>query len=63
LPNATQKNGFCTPTIDLSASGIDLSNVTQLTVGLERTGPSGGTGIVFIDDILLYGSAAGVPVP
>jgi hypothetical protein len=40
--------------IDLAALGINLSNVTQLSIGFERTGPSGGTGVVFIDDIRLY---------
>jgi hypothetical protein len=47
--------------IDLAALGINLSNVTQLSIGFERAGPSGGTGVVFIDDILLYRSAPGVP--
>jgi hypothetical protein len=40
--------------IDLTALGIDLSNVTQLAIGFERTGATGGSGTVFIDDIMLY---------
>ena len=40
--------------IDLAALGVDLSAVTQLSVGIERTGPSGSAGIVFIDDFRLY---------
>jgi hypothetical protein len=40
--------------IDLAALGIDLSNVMQLAIGFERTGATGGSGIVFIDDIMLY---------
>jgi hypothetical protein len=40
--------------IDLAAFGVDLNNVTQLGIGLERTGAFGGTGTVFIDDITLY---------
>jgi len=40
--------------VDLAAFGVDLSNVTQLSIGFERTGVSGGSGTVFIDDILLY---------
>jgi len=40
--------------IDLTALGIDLSVVTQLSVGIERAGPSGSAGIVFIDDFRLY---------
>lgn len=49
--------------IDLAALGINLGNVTQLTIGFERTGASGGTGIVLIDDISLYRPASGVVVP
>jgi len=41
-------------TIDLTSFGIDLSNVTSLTIGFERTGTTGGSGMVFIDDIQLY---------
>jgi hypothetical protein len=47
--------------IDLTALGVNLSSVTQLSIGFERTGPSRGTGMVFIDDILLYRSAPAVP--
>jgi len=43
--------------IDLAALGISLSNVTQLSIGFERTGASGGEGTVLIDDILLYRTA------
>jgi hypothetical protein len=46
--------------IDLAVLGIDLSNVTQLSIGFERTGVSGGSGTVFIDDILLYRLAPSV---
>jgi hypothetical protein len=41
-------------TVDLAAFGIDLSNVTTLGIGFERTGPMGGFGTVLIDDIRLY---------
>ncbi len=47
--------------IDLAALGIDLSNVNQISIGFERTGAIGSSGIVFIDDILLYRSAPAVP--
>jgi len=40
--------------IDLASLGIDLSNVTTLTIGFERTGVTGGSGMIFIDDIWLY---------
>ena len=36
--------------IPLADFGIDLTNVTQLVIGLERTG-AGSEGILFIDDI------------
>jgi len=42
--------------IDLASFGIDLNNVTQLTIGLERTAGAGGSGTIFIDDIRLYGA-------
>jgi hypothetical protein len=41
--------------IDLAALGVDLSNVTSLVIGFERTSAASGSGIVFIDDIRLYG--------
>jgi hypothetical protein len=41
--------------IDLASLGVNLGNVTSLTIGFERTGGAGGSGMVFIDDIRLYG--------
>ncbi|MHC4499649.1 MAG: LamG-like jellyroll fold domain-containing protein, partial [Planctomycetota bacterium] len=35
--------------IDLAALGVNLSNITQLGIGLERTGAFGGAGTVLID--------------
>lgn len=40
--------------VDLTALGISLNNVTSLTIGFKRTGATGGSGIVFLDDIQLY---------
>jgi len=40
--------------IDLASLGVNLSDVTPLSIGFEKTGTSRGTGIVFIDDICLY---------
>ena len=37
--------------IDLSTLGISLTNVTELTIGIEG---SGATGLLYIDDIRLY---------
>ena len=47
--------------IDLAASGVNLGNVTTLSIGFERTGATGGTGIVLIDDIRLYRQVPPVP--
>ena len=40
--------------IDLSAFGVSLSNVTQLSIGFERTVGYGGSGVMYFDDIRLY---------
>jgi hypothetical protein len=37
--------------VDLAATGANLSNVTELTIGIEG---SGAAGVVYIDDIRLY---------
>jgi hypothetical protein len=43
--------------IELSSFGIDLSNVTDLAIGFEKTGVLGGTGSILLDDIRLYTAA------
>jgi len=48
--------------IDLTSFGVNLSNVTELSIGLERSGAAGGMGVVYIDDIRLYRSAPAPPV-
>ena len=40
--------------IDLAGLGINLSNVTQLSIGLERIGTTRGSGMVLVDAIRLY---------
>ena len=41
--------------IPLADFGIDPANVTQIVIGLERTGATGSEGILFLDDFrLLY---------
>ena len=40
--------------IDLSTFGINLANVTEMSIGLERIGNSSGSGLLLIDDIRLY---------
>ncbi|MBN2183319.1 MAG: hypothetical protein JW715_15525, partial [Sedimentisphaerales bacterium] len=42
--------------IDLASLGVNLSNVGTVTIGLEKIGSTGGSGMVFIDDIRLYRS-------
>ena len=49
--------------IDLAASGVNRSNVTSLTIGFERSGATGGSGTVLIDDIRLYRLAPLIPTP
>ena len=41
-------------TIALADFNTNLSNVTTFSIGIERTGATGGSGMVFIDDIHLY---------
>jgi hypothetical protein len=40
--------------VDLASLGINLNNVATLTIGFERIGAVGSSGMVFIDDIWLY---------
>jgi hypothetical protein len=40
--------------IDLTSLGVNLSNVTELSIGFERIGAIGGQGMVFLDGIRLY---------
>ena len=40
--------------IELADFGVDLSNVIELSIGIERTGVVGGMGVVYFDDIRLY---------
>ncbi|MBN2181676.1 MAG: hypothetical protein JW715_07160 [Sedimentisphaerales bacterium] len=50
--------GWQEKTIDLDLfSGLDLSNVTELGIGFDKTGAVGGTGTMLIDDIRLYTAA------
>lgn len=40
--------------IDLASIGVNLSNITELTIGFERIGAAGGQGMVLLDSIRLY---------
>ena len=48
--------------IDLASLGISLKSVKTLTIGVGD-GTAGGTGTVFIDDILLYATAPQAVIP
>ena len=39
--------------IGLDEFGINLSNVTQLVIGMEKAGVTGTEGMLFLDDIRL----------
>jgi hypothetical protein len=55
---AGEADALITPTWiqwDIDLAGISLSNVPTLAIGLDRI--SGGVGIVYIDDVRLYGTA------
>lgn len=40
--------------INLATLGIDLSDIISFSIGFERTEETGGSGIIFVDDIRLY---------
>jgi hypothetical protein len=40
--------------IELESLGLSLNNVSTLAIGLERTGSTGGSGVLLLDDIRLY---------
>jgi hypothetical protein len=47
--------------VDLT--GVDLNNVPTVVIGIERSGGSGGSGMIFLDSIGLYGTAPAVSLP
>jgi hypothetical protein len=54
-PDATQATGWTewnTPLQTFADQGVNLSDVTSITIGLRSV--TGGTGILYIDDIRLY---------
>jgi hypothetical protein len=53
-PENLKRKGWQMWYIDLAALGANLSNVTKLTIGLERMGAVGGQGKVLLDGIRLY---------
>ena len=51
-PDAALKTAWTEWNIDLQAFGVNLSNVNSITLGLSSV--TGGTGIMYFDDIRLY---------
>jgi len=49
-----QRAGWQMWYVDLASLGVNLGNVTTLTIGLERLGTLGGQGKVLLDAIRLY---------
>jgi len=45
---------FGQATAGSAQTSVNLSNVTELSIGLERIGAVGGSGVVYFDDIRLY---------
>ena len=43
--------------IDLMSLAVNLNNITKLSIGFDKTGSTGGSGTVLIDDIRLYKTA------
>jgi hypothetical protein len=55
-PDAAQASSWTEWNIDLTRFGINLTNVTSITLGLgNRANPTaGGSGMMYFDDIRLY---------
>jgi len=51
-PDAALTTAWTEWNIDLQAFGINLTNVNSITLGLRSV--TGGTGMLYIDDIRLY---------
>ena len=54
-PDAAQKGSWTQWNIPLQAfadQGVNLTNITSITLGLRSV--TGGTGMIFFDDIRLY---------
>ncbi|MBC8467858.1 MAG: hypothetical protein H8D56_00185, partial [Planctomycetes bacterium] len=51
-PDAATITGWTAWNIDLQAFGVNLANVNSITLGLSSV--TGGTGMMYFDDIRLY---------
>ncbi|MHC4537492.1 MAG: hypothetical protein ACYS6K_26455, partial [Planctomycetota bacterium] len=51
-PDAATRTSWTEWNIDLQAFGVNLSNVNTINLGLSSV--TGGTGIMYFDDIRLY---------
>jgi hypothetical protein len=54
--SATQLSGWNEWVVDLTAFGVDLTNVSTITIGVgdKNSHTAGGTGTMYFDDIRLY---------
>ena len=48
---------------NIDLTGVNLNNVPTVAIGIESSGGSGGSGVVFVDEIRLYREASPIPVP
>jgi len=55
-PAATQITGWNEWVIDLTAFGVDLTNVNSITIGFgtKNSPAAGGAGQMYFDDVRLY---------
>jgi len=55
---------FLKTIIRVDLTGVNLNNVPTVAIGIERSGSwsggSGGSGVIFLDDIRFYGTAPAV---
>ncbi len=49
--------------INLTTLGVNLSNITTITIGVEKIGSKGSIGVIYLDDIMLTGTTALVAYP
>jgi hypothetical protein len=49
--------------INLTTLGANLSNIPTITIGVEKIGSNGSMGVIYLDDIMLTGTAPLVAYP
>jgi hypothetical protein len=43
---------------DIDLTGVDLTDIEEIAIGIRKVGATGGSGVIYIDDIMLTGIAA-----